>query len=239
VLWSAGIETGDLREWDDQTNSGSASSAAVTAFSAGIAAKSGSWVMRQSVTGSAGGTRMARFSEVDALTKAGTAFYWSWWDYYPTKVSFPLGDMLSIFQIASQDSAGGFHPIWTLNFHPSNFTLTLMWSPNAKAPAEGPHAGEFEARRTYSSTPAVPVGQWVFFEVMVKPAADFTGALKVWMNGQVLFDQTNIKTRFPDEGAGGFMWLNNNAYGSNLTPTPFHHYVDDVTLSLSRMPYSP
>jgi hypothetical protein len=27
------------------------------------------------------------------------------------------------------------------------------------------------------------------------------------------------------------------AYGSGLTPTPAIHYVDDVTLSLGRMPY--
>jgi hypothetical protein len=236
VLWSAGMETGSLSEWDDETNSGSADSAAVTASSAGIPPKSGNWVMRQSVTGSSGGSRVARFGEVDALTKAGTTFYWSWWDYYPTPVTYAPGDMFMIWQIASQASTGDFHPIWGLFFHQWNNTLILGWSPNRMAPAEGPHAGE-SGSRSYSSTQPVPVGQWVFFEVMIKPAADFTGAIKVWMNGQVLFDQSLIKTRFPDEGAGGFMYLTQNAYGSGLTPTPMHHYVDDVRLSLGRIPY--
>jgi len=82
----ARMETGDLSEWDDQVDTGSAESVAVTAASVGIPPKSGNWVMRQSVTGTSG-TRMARFPEIDALTKAGTTFYVSWWDYYPMKIS--------------------------------------------------------------------------------------------------------------------------------------------------------
>ena len=35
------------------------------------------------------------------------------------------------------------------------------------------------------------------------------------------------------------MYATNNAYGSGLTPIPAHHYVDDVTISLGRMPYAP
>jgi len=68
------METGDLSEWDDQVDTGSAESVAVTAASVGVPPKSGNWVMRQSVTGT-GGTRMARFPEIDALTKVGTTFY--------------------------------------------------------------------------------------------------------------------------------------------------------------------
>jgi hypothetical protein len=41
ILWSAGMETGDLTEWSGSYNSGSANSAAVTAFSAGIPPKTG------------------------------------------------------------------------------------------------------------------------------------------------------------------------------------------------------
>jgi hypothetical protein len=77
----------------------------------------------------------------------------------------------------------------------------------------------------------------VFFEVMITPSAEFTGAIKIWLNDQLAFDLSPIKTRFPDVGRGGFMYTSHNAYGSGLTPTPAHHYVDDVTVSLGRMPY--
>jgi len=36
----------------------------------------------------------------------------------------------------------------------------------------------------------------VFFEAMITPRGDFTGALKIWMNNQVLFDLSSIKTNF-------------------------------------------
>jgi hypothetical protein len=234
ILWFAGMETGDLSEWDDQTNTDSADSEAVTAAAAGIPPKTGNWVMRQSVTGSAGGTRMARFAEVASLVRAGTTFYWSWRHFFPTSVSFAPEDMFNMWQIASFDAAGVPHPVWGLFLDGSNSTLTLIWSPNAMAPAEGPHAGE-SGRRAYASSVAVPIGEWGFFEIMVTPSAQFTGAIKVWLNGELAFDQSQVKTRFPDSALGGLMYVTQNAYGSGLTPTPYHHYLDDVTLSLDRL----
>jgi len=236
VLWSAGMETGDLSEWSEKVNSGSADSVPVTAASAGIPPKTGNWVMRQSVTGSSGGTRMHRYPEADALSRAGTTFYWSWWDYYPTRISFGPSDMFMLWQLASNDAAGVGQPLWGLYFNGSNSTLILGWNPAGGAPAEGPHAGE-SGPKAYTSVVPVPVAQWVFFEVMIKPAGDFTGAIKIWMNGQVIFDQSLVKTRFPYVGLAGYMYATNNAYGSGLTPIPAHHYVDDVTISLGRMPY--
>jgi hypothetical protein len=102
------------------------------------------------------------------------------------------------------------------------------------APAEGPHAEE-HGQTGYVSTRQIPVGQWIYFEVMITPSATFTGALKIWMNGEVLFDLTNIKTRFPDVGIGGAMWTSHMAYGSYINPTPATHYIDDLTISLRRL----
>lgn len=192
--------------------------------------------MQQSVTGSAGGTRMARYPEIDALTKAGTTFYVSWWDYYPTRISFRRRDMFMIWQVVSRDATGVSHPIWALYLSGSNSTLKLIWSPNNKAPRQGPQAGE-SGKREYSSRVVLPMQQWTFFEVMVKPASDFTGAINVWMDGRLVFERSKVKTRFPDSGSGGWMGVTHNAYGSGLTPTPATHYVDDVTISLGRMPH--
>ena len=228
------METGNLAEWSEKVNSGSADSVAVTAASQGIYPKGGNWVMKQSVTGTSGGTRIIRYPEVDSLVKAGTTFYVSWWDYYPTKVTFSIYDMFSIFQICSRDSNGVYSPIWTLDFQPSGAALQLNWSPNNMAPSAGPHVGE-SGKRFYLGNVPVPVGQWVFFEVMITPAADFSGEVKVSMNGSVIFDQTQVKTRFPDGGVGGFMYVQHTAYGSNLNPTPYSHYIDDVAISLGSL----
>ncbi|HET7365776.1 MAG TPA: heparin lyase I family protein [Burkholderiales bacterium] len=240
ILWSAGMETGDLSEWSEKVDSGSADSWAVTAASQGIPPKGGQWVMKQSVTGTSGGTRMSRYPEIDSLTQAGTTFYMSWWEYYPAKLTAsasPSSFMFSNFQVLSQDNcATCWYPIWGLYINPADFTTILVWSPSGMAPSEGPHAGE-SGKRAYYATQAVPVGQWIFFEAMIKPAADFTGAVKLWMNGGVLFDLSSVKTRFPTVGVGGRQWTAIDGYGSYINPTPATHYIDDVTISLGRLPY--
>ena len=239
ILWSAGMETGDLREWSEQVNSGSAITTVVSAASAGIPPHGGNYVMKQAVTGSSGGTRMFRYPELVNLARAGTPFYWSWWDYFPTKITFGPSDAYILGSVTGKDAQSSYNPVWGWVFNYASFSLDLIWSPNNMAPSPGPHAGE-SGRRVYSSSVPVPVGQWMFFEVMVTPRADFTGAIKMWMNGQLLFDQSSVKTMYPDTGQGDPIFgIEQTGYGSGLTPTPAVHYVDDVTISLGRMPYGP
>src|SRR6266480_577044 len=250
IQWRTGIETGDLGAWSEKVNTGYADSAAVTLASAGIPARMSTlfnlpsaWVMKQSVIRPSGvleasGTRMARYPEINALAKAGTTFYYSWWDFFPTALSYDASGWYNHWQIESNDASNTGTPVWALGFNRSGNTMWLGWGPTASVPVQGPHVGE-SGDRTYTSPIAVPVGQWVFFEVMVTPRGDFTGALKVWMNSQVLFDLSSIKTQFPYVGQSLLTWITNNNYGTGLTPTPFVHYVDDVSVSLGRMPYAP
>src|SRR5438552_2755535 len=247
VQWQTGMETGDLGAWSEKVNTGNADSAAVTIASAGIPARMSTlfnspsaWVMKQSWNGSSGvaeasGTRVSRYTEVNALAKAGTTFYYSWWDFFPAALSVGANGWYNHWQIMSNDASGANAPIWVLGFNNSGMTTTLPWIPNGLAPANGPHNGE-SGSRAYTAPIAVPVGQWVFFEVMVTPRGDFTGALKIWMNGQVLFNLSSIKTQFPFVNQSLLAYTANNNYGAGLTPTPFVHYVDDVSVSLGRMP---
>ena len=234
ILWSAGMETGNLSQWSEKINSGSADSTVVTS-SSGVTPHGGTYMMKQAVTGSSGGTRVFNYEPFNTLALAGTTVYWTWYDYYPSAISFGASDAFLPWGIMGQDSSHSYNPIWNLVFHGSDNTLDLVWSPNNLAPANGPHNGE-SGKRYYYSGVAVPVGSWVRFEVMIKSAADFTGALKVWMNNQVLFDLSSIKTRYVDTGQGLISYIEQTGYGSGLTPTPAVHYVDDVTISLGRMP---
>jgi hypothetical protein len=239
ILWAARMETGDLTEWGTPDNTGSAISTAVTGASAGITAHGGSWVMKQQVTSGSAGTRMNPYppNGVNTLSQAGTTFYASWWEYHTFQITFANTEQYMLWQIASYDGAS-YAPIWALYVNGTDFTPILIWSPNNAAPSNGPHNGE-TGKRTYTSSTPVPIGAWVFFECLVTPSAGFTGELKIWMNRALLWDQLLVKTRFPD-GPGtpnaGYMYTTHNAYGSNLTPTPAYHFVDDVTYSLGRMP---
>jgi hypothetical protein len=239
ILWSAHTLAGNLNEWSEKVNSGSADTAVVSAASVGIPPppKGGSYALKQAVSNPYGGTRMQRYPEVDSLARSGTTFYWSWWDYFPTPISFGLSDTFILWGMASKStSASAGDPFWGLVLHNSGNTLDLVWSPASTAPA-GPHAGE-SGKRIYTSSTPVPVGQWNFIEIMITPRGDFTGAFKLWMNGQVLFDLSSVKTMYPNVGQTGVMlWTEQTGYGSGLTPNPAIHYVNDVTISLGRMPY--
>lgn len=229
------MEGGSLGEFEAENNSGSADSIAVRASSEGIAARSGSWVMKQSVLGTSGGTRMYRNSAINSVYRSGNPIYYSFWAYFPqaTRASW-----FNLLQIQSINPGGLLDPVWILGIHPTNFTLRMEWW--GSLGMSGPHAGE-SGGRVYDQSAPIPVGQWVFMQVMVTPREDYSGAVKVWMNDNVLFDITNVRTKYPEGASGGVprFYISKNAYGQNLTPSPNHHYVDDVRISLDPIPYAP
>src|SRR5438552_3295838 len=102
LLWSAGVKMGDLSEWSEKVNTGSADTTVVSAASVGIPPRDSSYVMMQAVTGAEGGTRMQRYPEVEFLARTGTTFYWSWWDYYPSPISFSIYDTFIMFGTLSK-----------------------------------------------------------------------------------------------------------------------------------------
>ena len=222
VAWSAGMETGSVAEWSEKVNSDSADTVASRDF-----AHSGSWSMKQSVTGAKGGTRMQRYPELDALARAGTPFYWTWWDYFPTSISFGSNDMFMLWGTWSVKTAvpnAPGDPLWGLYFHNTGNTLDLVFNAtwNAGLPAT----------KVYNSPIPVPIGRWNKFEIFTDPA----GHITVWLNGQMLFDLSGVMTVYPQVGQTPLLFgIEQTGYGSNLTPIPFVHYVDDVTVSLGRV----
>ncbi len=247
ILWSADMESGYLLEsnggeWDEEVVTDSADSSAQLASSMGIPPYSGSYVMKQSVLGSVGGTRMGSYNEITTRVQAGGDFWVSWFDYYPNRITFNnTNDMWNFWQIAGQAQDLSYNPVWTLNVDGSTFYPWLFWPANG-AYLAGPHQGE-SGPKDYKCTTPIPVGSWVRFDIYVKPSRNFTGALTIYMNGTTLFDLSAINTSYPtvppgvgNPGESGFFYMTHNAYGSNLTPTPATHYVDKVTYSTARMP---
>ena len=238
IQWRASMETGDTSAWSEEVNTptdAAANSSAVQVANEGVPARVSKlfnlpslWAMKQwcspTATGSAG-TRMARYPEINALCKAGTPFYYSWWDFFPAPLVVNLGGWYNHWQIASNDPTGKPVPLWVMGIE-NGMVLNLTSDPTAT----------MGASKTFRSPVAIPVGQWNFFEVYIVPRSDTTGALKVWLNGQVALDIPNVPTQFPLASQTLLTWITSNAYGMNIAPVPFVHYVDDVSLSLGRMP---
>src|SRR5438046_897870 len=153
IQWRTGIETGDLGAWSEKVNTGYADSAAVTIASAGIPARMSTllnspsaWVMKQSVIRPSGvleasGTRMARYPEINALARAGTTFYYSWWVFFPTALSYDASGWYNHWQIESNDASNTGTPVWALGFNRSGNTMWLGWGPTASVPVQVPYVG--------------------------------------------------------------------------------------------------
>jgi len=237
VQWRASMETGDLSAWSEQVNTGpAAGSSAVLLANESILPRISKlfglpslYAMKQSCSptaSSSAGTRMARYPEIDRLCRAGTPFYYSWWDFYPSAISIPASGWFNLWQIASNRSnADGTLtpvPLWVLGID-NGMTLNFMSDPTATG-------------KTYKSPLAIQVGAWNFIEVYINPKADITGALKVWLNGQVALDIPGVQTQFPLAAQAILTWMTSNCYALGVSPVPVSHFVDDVTVSLGRMP---
>lgn len=233
IFFHAGMETQNLTEWAvPNNNTGSALSSAVQAAAEGIPARTTPWVMKQQVSANGAATRCGATSIVSQV-KSGTPIWISWWDFYPSAIRFGPSDQYAIFQIAGIDASGMYDPFFGFYLNGADGTPVIIWSPNDKAPAEGPHAGE-AGKRTYTTTIPVPIGKWTLFEIYFDASQNFAGALQFYMDRALLLDLSQIRTRFPgtgDPGLPGYQYLEHLAYGA-----PGVHYVEDVTYSLGRMP---
>ena len=79
-------------------------------------------------------------------------------------------------------------------------------------------------------------GQRVRFDVVHSPGSlDFDGFLRVYQDGQLIFDQSNVRTSYANCNYNA--WCTSNAwsvnnYSDGLTPVPAVIYLDDAVIEL-------
>jgi len=72
----------------------------------------------------------------------------------------------------------------------------------------------------------IPIGAWFHIEFYLKRRSDATGAIKLYQDGQLLIEASNIVT---DDSAWSQWYVGN--IGKVLTPPESTLYVDDVTIA--------
>ncbi len=263
IRWSAHMESGTLLpndtppgEWDERVNDPGCDTVAI-GIDGAVQPHGGNYMMKQTVPAEGGGTRMQRYPEVDNLSRTRTTYYYSFYHYLPEAITYGIFDTYIVWGLLSKGDPSSFgNPFWSLVLASSSNNgtgaLDLIWSPNNQAPSGGPHQSDpsgYPNKHTYAGLAAnrLPIGQWNFIEIMITPADDFTGAIKIWQNGTLIHDQSptsanglgGVKTQWPNTIPPDelFTWLEQTGYGSGLTPTPTINYVDDVTISLARVPF--
>jgi len=228
VLWSAGMESGDLREWyrpcsgsspcghelGGEFNSGNADCRASRDV-----AHTGQYSAKLTIsTSPAAGVRLFRWGE----TRRYADLYFSVWYYFPRRYDTPAG-WWNILQWKSKTSTRNdpFDVVNVGNRANGNMYLYLH---------------RWVAKKSYSQTiKDIPVGKWVHVEAFHRCAADGTGRIRVWQDGVQLYDVQNVNTRYAD---GDCQWSVNN-YSDQVTPSPGTIYIDDAAISTARIGSNP
>ena len=226
IVWSAGMETGNLAEWTESWDSGLCFRPP-NGVSTDVA-YSGRYSMAMTIDTSQGdaGCRQARTQE----SRSGRPYHYGAWLYVPAYTR--ATNYWNVVQFKSKRAgAAGSDPFWVIDLMPSSsgaLALRLRW----KGTVAGPFAGDGTAPRRWSDAPVdVPVGRWFHLEVYVSQSGGFQGRVAVRQDGVELWDLVGVRTKYED---GDQRWTVNN-YSDGLAPSPATLYVDDATIAEGRV----
>lgn len=221
VLWTALFEGDGFGEW---TGVGGGDAQAFPAPPNTVAVSSdrphrGSFSANLTITAGPDGAQ-----ENAVLSRAGglpQEAYYSGWFYLTRTVT--VGTFWVIFKFRTRENADD--PATTNEF----YDLDLINMPS------GEMTLQLYDHRTSSNIaldvdPVVPVGNWFQVEAYYRNAADASGRVTYWLNGQQIVDVTGQPT-------GPTPWVEWDAcsVAEDLTPSTTTLYVDDCAVSLTRV----
>jgi len=243
VLWSNGMEDGTLDGWGGAAMNGGGefdSGSGVSTASRDVA-HSGSWSAKMTLPDGSGGTRLFRWQEPRQYRD----LVYSAWFYIPqayTLTGNPSSRFWNLFQFKSRSTADSVDPMWDLtvsNPSPGRMHLNLDWSPRT---VEGPLPGQSGFRRFTQPVADLPVARWFQLAAQLRQSNGFDGALRIWQDGQLLFDLAGIRTSYANcafnTWCGSNEWSINN-YSDALSPAPAVIYTDDASIALPDAPLPP
>jgi len=217
ILWRALFETGDLSEWTADGEGGIYMDPRSTAPAASAyVAHRGRW----SGVATFAPTTPAAWSYLFRDQPSPPDAYYGAWFFIPA--SLQINSWLSLHHFGYHPTAGSADtmPVWDFHVYP-----TASGSLAARL-YEASSMKNFDQ----ASPRAVATGAWVHFEIRFRKAADASGQITVWQDGTQILDVAGVVTAPTEWGqwdAGG---------GSNdATPSPASVYLDDATISLSRV----
>ena len=217
-IWRSDFEVGDLSEWTGDGNGGSyrsGDSSVPTVVSE--RAHTGTQSLKLTISVANG---MSNVNYVYRQAPTPTEAYYTAWFFLPK--NYTVKDWLNIVHFVGSETGDGRNEVslWDLGLRSaSDGTLAL-------------YAYEFDGSKEYN--PAVarpfPVGAWVKIEVLFRKASDASGRVAVFQDGVSLLDVTNVRTAPND----WLRWAIGNA-SANIVPSPADLYVDDASISLTRV----
>jgi hypothetical protein len=238
--WRATTETGNLNEWSEEHGGGEYNSGGGDSGVSQAVAHTGSWSARQAINtgGGSSGTRLFRWREYRSLAP-GQAATTSVWVYIPTRPK--IGGYFNLYQFKSKTQNGShidvFFQLNLSNRSDGSLYLRALWGCGAENPnfPRGPYAGSNSLCNFFQplATINVPIGRWFEIRSRIVPSSRYTGSVKFWQNGVLLYDFRNVMTGYPNTNSVNGVdtqWAV-NAYANGLSPSSYVQYVDDATVA--------
>jgi hypothetical protein len=240
--WRATTETGNLNEWSEEHGGGEYNSGGGDSGASQAIAHTGSWSARQAINtgGGSSGTRLFRWREYRTL-KTGQAATTSVWVYIPSRPR--VGGYFNLFQFKSKTQNGSYIDVFfqlnLSNRSDGSLYLRALWgcgAENSNFPL-GPWASSPRSDTCIFFPPKatinVPIGKWFEIRSRIVPSSRYTGSVKFWQNGALLYDFRNVMTGYPNTNSVNGVdtqWAV-NAYANGLSPNSYVQYVDDATVA--------
>ncbi len=217
ILWSARHETGDLSEWTQGGKGGTSADAPDTSLEISTdVAHSG----RYAVKLTNGAVSMYEDAHLWRVDDYPVDAYYSAWFYVPRAYQTTADWSIVQFQVPTADASvvGQLLDIDLRSLPDGDLILSVY-----------DHRGAYLRAPTPDPAIPVPIGQWFQIETYYRNAADDTGEVAVWLDGQLNYD-----LRRPFDANGTVYWtVGSKTYG--LSPAESVIYVDDAAVSLARV----
>jgi hypothetical protein len=219
LLWTATFEPGNLSEWTSDGQGGTdAENILVSPAVTTDVAHLGRYAGKATVMPAAGMDSLNYFYRTQPSPDA--AYYAAWIYIAP---GFSVGTWLSVVHFRGSHTADGTNAFafWDVNLYPQ---------PDGSLAAQLYNYVTLKDRQQTNPI-AVPIGQWVHFEVFLKKAFDATGQLKVWQDDVEILDAEGVITAVDTD------WMEWSVGGAsdNISPAPGLVYIDDATISVTRL----
>ena len=240
VIWSAGFEDGTLDEWSARGGGASYSYLNDAPDAPGIGsntaskeqAHTGHWSGRFSIP--AGPSNYPNVAKASlwrwSEPSSNSELYYSVWYFLPQRYEIltkPCCGWLNLFQFHSLKRDGSNRvangTVLFVKTRSQTGGLQLMLSISPEFVPGG---------REWLSPLDLPIGQWFNIEVRFRCAANSQGEVQVWQDGIEIFRAEKVTTKLTVDSV--CHW-GINAYGQYILPSPVVIYVDDVSISTTRI----
>ena len=237
VLWLADHETRDISQWNDDAPWRSGPGLTSYRVTSEVA-HSGRYSLASTIDTRVGGKAGIRwpvrhFADYpDNLPK--TAYY-STWFYLPSAFSSTWWNFMQWKRAYVRPGRSQWSdPVASVNFEERPDTGAMYFSLNYKVGRDGGY--KTDGWGTIATAEIdIPLRRWVHLECLYKWSTDKSGAISCWQDGELLWTFDNLITEFDYGSARLPRQFAVNAYGHDISPSPYTIYIDDVAISSTRL----